>query len=128
MTYKIYIDGSSRGNPGPGGFGLVILSEDERRIEYKYSKHCDNTTNNREELKALIQALEMIDEQNKSLYYNIEEPIDYIIYSDSSYVVNIWNDWLIKWANNNFLKSDNFPPENLDLIKTLFKYYTKKNK
>ena len=109
-----YTDGACSGNPGPGGFGVVVLDDNENLIT-TYSKHNPRTTNNRMELSAILYAL---------LTYGKEKPIP-IVYSDSAYCVNTFNQWMFNWSKNNWLKSDNTPPENLDLIKTYFDWYQK---
>ena len=112
----IYTDGSAKGNGNTnnrGGWGLVV-TRDGVLLE-TYNKKCFNTTNNREEMKAVLKALELI--QTK---YKDEECI---IYSDSTYVVNIWNNWMFKWASNNWINSKGQIIENLDLVKSLYKYF-----
>ena len=107
----IYTDGSCQKNPGPGGFGVVVLDDNENLIR-QYSERCENTTNNREELKAILWAF--------LKYGNKENQI--IIYSDSAYCVNTLTNWMFSWEKNNWKKSDNKTPENLDLIKPFFKH------
>ena len=107
----IYTDGSCQKNPGPGGFGVVVLDDNENLIQ-QYSERCENTTNNREELKAILWAF--------LKYGNKENQI--IIYSDSAYCVNTLTNWMFFWEKNNWKKSDNKTPENLDLIKPFFNY------
>lgn len=86
----IYTDGSSRGNPGPGGYGAILMYNDlKKEISggYRY------TTNNRMELMAVIAALKILKKKN----------LDIIIYSDSSYVVNtVEKKWLNSWIKNDF--------------------------
>jgi ribonuclease HI len=87
---KIYTDGSSRGNPGQGGFGVILLWNNHRK---EISKGFRLTTNNRMELLAVITGLEAITKK--------ELPI--IIYSDSQYVVRaIEEGWLKKWIATDF--------------------------
>ncbi len=87
---KIYTDGSSRGNPGPGGFGVILLWNKHRK---EISKGFRLTTNNRMELLAVITGLEAINKK--------ELPV--IIYSDSQYVVRaIEEGWLKKWIVTDF--------------------------
>ena len=107
----IYTDGSCQKNPGPGGFGVVVLDDNENLIQ-QYSERCENTTNNREELKAILWAF--------LKYGNKENQI--IIYSDSAYCVNTLTNWMFSWEKNNWKKANNQPPENLDLIKPFFNY------
>ena len=107
----IYTDGSCQKNPGPGSFGVVVLDNNENLIQ-QYSERCENTTNNREELKAILWAF--------LKYGNKENQI--IVYSDSAYCVNTLTNWMFSWEKNNWKKSDNKTPENLDLIKPFFKH------
>lgn len=111
---NIYTDGSCHYNPGPGGFSVIILSPDKHEIKYKYTEFEENTTNNRMELKAVLHALKIATEELKS------ETV--FIYSDSAYVVNIFNDWIYKWSRNDWKNSKNLTIENLDLIQPLYKY------
>lgn len=89
-TVTIYTDGSSRGNPGPGGYGVVLLSGNHRKeISQGYRK----TTNNRMELMAVIAGLAALK----------KDQLNVTIYSDSQYVVKaIEEGWLKKWIANNF--------------------------
>tara|TARA_B100000959_G_C14966457_1_gene617954 strand:- start:579 stop:1022 length:444 start_codon:yes stop_codon:yes gene_type:complete len=105
---KIYTDGSSRGNPGPGGYGIVLLYKDKRK---ELSQGYKLTTNNRMELLAVIKALE-------ALKNNI---IDIIIYSDSKYVVeSVEKGWIWNWEKVNFKKK-----QNPDLWKKFIPLYKK---
>ena len=110
----MYTDGACKGNPGPGGFGVVHVKNN--KVEYKYSEQCEHTTNNREELKAILHVFEMAD-KNPDIYY--------VVMSDSAYCVNTINDWIFKWAHNDWKKSNNQPIENPDLIQSLYKYLIK---
>jgi ribonuclease HI len=92
----IYSDGSSRGNPGRGGFGAILISGNHRK-EISGGFHL--TTNNRMELLAVVAALECLKTHSN----------DITIYSDSQYVVNsIEKGWLFKWVKNKkeFTNSD----------------------
>jgi ribonuclease HI len=88
----IYTDGSSRGNPGPGGYGAVLLYGDRRKeLSAGYRK----TTNNRMELMAVIAALEVLKKTGLQI----------TIYTDSQYIVKALNEgWLNKWLATNFAK------------------------
>lgn len=101
----IYTDGSARPtNPGPGGFGVVVLDDNENLIT-TYSKHFDTpVTNNQMELKAILYTL---------IRYGKYNPI---VYSDSAYAINCLNTWRFGWERNGWLKGDGKEPENLDLI------------
>ena len=103
---KIYTDGSSRGNPGPGGYGVVMLYKGNRK---ELSQGYKNTTNNRMELTAVIKALQAIKNNN----------IKITIYSDSKYVVeSIEKGWIWNWEKNNFKKK-----QNIDLWKKFIPLY-----
>ena len=92
---SIYTDGSSRGNPGPGGYGIVMLYKGQRK---ELSQGYRLTTNNRMELMAVIKALEALK----------NDKIDITIYSDSKYVVeSIEKGWIWNWEKKNFKKKLN---------------------
>ena len=86
----IYTDGSSRGNPGPGGFGIVLMSGQHRKdVACGFRR----TTNNRMELLGVITALEMLKIPNSIV----------TIYTDSKYVADAINqNWLSGWIKKNF--------------------------
>ncbi|ADH60924.1 Ribonuclease H [Thermoanaerobacter mathranii subsp. mathranii str. A3] len=103
---EIYTDGACSGNPGPGGWAAVLLYKEARK---EISGFEENTTNNRMELKAVIEALKAL-----------KRPCKVNLYSDSSYVINAFKEgWLEKWQKNNWLKSDKTPVENQELWKEL---------
>ena len=86
----MYTDGSSRGNPGPGGYGAILMWGKHQK---ELSQGFRLTTNNRMELMAIIAGLEAIKKK--------EIPV--IVYSDSQYVINsIQKGWLKKWISNDF--------------------------
>ncbi|HEY4874636.1 MAG TPA: ribonuclease HI [Puia sp.] len=86
----IYTDGASRGNPGPGGYGTILMWKGkEKELSAGYRR----TTNNRMELMAVIAGLEAL----------TKEDLNVIIYSDSQYVVKaVEEGWLKKWIATNF--------------------------
>ena len=95
MSIIIYTDGSARGNPGNGGYGVVLISGEYRK---ELSQGYKKTTNNRMELLAVIVALEKIKQQ----------PSDATVYSDSKYVVDaVGKKWVFNWEKNNFKKKKN---------------------
>lgn len=95
---SIYTDGAARGNPGPGGYGVVLLSGPHKK---ELSQGYRLTTNNRMELMAVIEGLKAIKKA--------EWPVT--IYSDSQYVVNaISKGWLTNWMKTNF-KGDKKNPD-----------------
>ena len=86
----IYTDGASRGNPGPGGYGVVLIWGD---LKKELSQGYRLTTNNRMELMAVIAALEALKKNDLEL----------VIYSDSNYVVKaVMQGWLARWVRTNF--------------------------
>ena len=88
MSIKVimYTDGACRGNPGPGGWGVVLRYLDKHKMLKGYDP---DTTNNRMELKAVIEGL-------KALQRSCE--ID--LYTDSKYVMQGINEWLVNWKRN----------------------------
>ncbi len=87
---KIYTDGAAQGNPGPGGYGVIMKYKD---LEKELSEGFRLTTNNRMELLAVIKGLEAIK----------KEGIPVTIYSDSQYVVNsVEKGWIWGWVKKNF--------------------------
>lgn len=88
----MYTDGASRGNPGPGGYGVILISGNLRKeLSAGYRK----TTNNRMELMGVIAGLEALKKKNLNI----------AIYSDSQYIVKALNEgWLNKWMATNFSK------------------------
>ncbi|MCF0206551.1 MAG: ribonuclease HI [Bacteroidales bacterium] len=104
----IYTDGSSRGNPGPGGFGIVLMSGQYRK---EVAQGFRRTTNNRMELLAVIIALEMLKVANSNV----------TLYTDSKYVANAINDnWLQGWVKKGFKNV-----KNVDLWARFLKIYPK---
>ncbi len=105
---NIYTDGSSRGNPGPGGYGAILISGNHRK---EISAGYKNTTNNRMELLAVIVALESIKLENAEV----------IVTSDSKYVVNaIEQKWIYGWQKKNFKDV-----KNVDLWQRFLKVFNK---
>lgn len=102
---EFYVDGSCLGI-GNGGFGIVGFENE--KLTFAYSKRNENTTNNREEIRAILYVL---------LNYGYDNPI---VYSDSAYCVNTFTSWIYNWESRGWLKGDNKPPENLDLIQAFW--------
>lgn len=98
----IYTDGSCLGNPGPGGYGAVLIYNDNRK---ELSKGYKKTTNNRMEMRAVISALE-----------SLKEPCNVTLYTDSQYVKNaITKKWIDNWLKNGWKTSAKKPVKNKDL-------------
>lgn len=109
MKVRIFTDGACSENPGPGGWGIAINTEKKC---YTFSGNEKLTTNNRMELKALIQALKVILKKEEKFGCKNE----YEIYSDSAYVVNtINNHWIDVWQGNNWKTTKNDDVKNKDL-------------
>lgn len=101
----IYTDGACRGNPGPGGWGVLMIYGGRER-ELKGGE--PQTTNNRMELTAAIRALEAL-----------REPCAVTLYTDSTYVKQGLNEWLPGWKRNGWRTSDKKPVKNKDLWESL---------
>ncbi|MBN1266126.1 MAG: ribonuclease HI [Anaerolineales bacterium] len=105
MTVKIYTDGGSLGNPGPGGYGVVILDENRRELSQGYSL----TTNNRMEILAAIKGLE-----------KLEKSCDVTVYTDSRYLADAINKgWALRWKANRWMRNRKEKALNVDLWKKL---------
>lgn len=89
----LFSDGSALGNPGPGGYGVILRYGDS---EKELSGAHEHTTNNRMELLAVIEGLRAL-----------KEPCDIDVISDSSYVVKGINEWLVNWVKRDFKKVKN---------------------
>jgi ribonuclease HI len=105
MKYVIYTDGACSGNPGPGGWGAIILNEEN---ETNISGKEKSTTNNRMELMAPIMALRKIKKASKI-----------IIYTDSIYLKNGITTWIKNWEKNGWKNANKKPVKNKDLWVTL---------
>lgn len=103
----IFCDGSSLGNPGPGGWG-VVMSRDEKREEFGGGEIY--TTNNKMELMAAINALAKVHEGEST-----------IVHTDSIYVINGITKWVHGWLKNGWKTSQKKPVENIDLWQKLLK-------
>lgn len=111
----IYTDGACSGNPGPGGWGAVLLYKENIKEVYGGEK---DTTNQRMELKAAIEALKAIKVKNW----------DIKLYSDSAYLVNAFQkNWITNWQKNGWKNSKKEPVANQDLWQELVRL-TQENK
>lgn len=103
---EVYTDGACSGNPGPGGWGVLLrYGEHEKEL---FGGEAKATTNNRMELTAAIQALE-----------SLTRPVDVRIHTDSTYVRNGITSWLGKWKRNGWLTADRKAVKNADLWQRL---------
>jgi ribonuclease HI len=102
----IYTDGACSGNPGPGGYGAILIFNG---AEKEISGYIAETTNNRMEIFAVIAAVRAL-----------KEPCELSIYSDSAYVVNAFEKgWLDEWRRDNWSVAEKKKILNLDLWKSL---------
>jgi len=102
---EIYSDGACRGNPGPGGWGVLLrFNTDEKELWGGE----DDTTNSRMELTAVIRALEAL-----------ERPSRARVFTDSQYVQKGISEWVHDWKQRNWRTADKKPVKNLDLWKRL---------
>ena len=102
----IYSDGACSGNPGAGGYGVILRYKGKER---EISGGSAETTNNRMELTAVIEGLSAL-----------KEPCRVMLTTDSKYVVDSVNKgWLYSWKKNNWIKSNNKPVLNVDLWERL---------
>jgi len=89
----LFSDGSALGNPGPGGYGVILRYNDKEKELFGSEAH---TTNNRMELKGVIEGLKAL-----------KQPCEVDVISDSSYVVKGINEWLENWIKRDFKKVKN---------------------
>ena len=108
----LYTDGACSGNPGPGGYGAVLIYEGR---EKEISGGEKSTTNNKMEMMAVIKGLEAL-----------KEPCEVSVYSDSAYIVNaIEQGWIESWKKNGWRKADKKPVKNVDLWERLLELMEK---
>ncbi|HWI52602.1 MAG TPA: ribonuclease HI [Symbiobacteriaceae bacterium] len=105
-TVTIYTDGACSGNPGPGGWGAILMYGEHKR---EISGYEAKTTNNRMEISAAVEALR-----------TLKAPCQVKLYSDSAYLVNAFlQNWLGNWQRNGWVNSKKDPVENQDLWREL---------
>ncbi len=103
----IYTDGACSGNPGPGGWGTILMYKDTKK---EISGGNPDTTNNIMEITAVIEGLKLL-----------KEPCKVQIYSDSAYVVNAFNQhWIENWIKKNWQNSKKEPVKNKELWLELY--------
>ncbi|MDX1627521.1 MAG: ribonuclease HI [Fulvivirga sp.] len=110
----MYTDGAAKGNPGPGGYGTVMLTTvNGKKYRKELAEGFRKTTNNRMELLAVIKGLEAIKKEGRNV----------LIYSDSKYVVEaVEKGWIWNWQKKGFKKK-----ANVDLWQEFIKLYKKHN-
>ena len=103
---ELYTDGACSGNPGPGGYGAILVYAGKEK-EMSGGDH--STTNNRMELLGVITGLSAL-----------REPCEVDLYSDSKYVIDaLEKGWAVSWRKNGWIKSDKKPALNADLWEVL---------
>ena len=113
MKYIVYTDGACSGNPGPGGWGAIII--DEKKNQINLSGREKLTTNNRMELTAPIMALKKIKKSSEIIFY-----------TDSTYLKNGITIWIENWKKNGWKNASKKPVKNKDLWVALDKAAEKK--
>ena len=104
----IYTDGACSGNPGPGGWGTILIYNDKKK---ELSGSSDDTTNNIMEMTAVIEGLKAL-----------KEPCKVTVYSDSAYVVNAFNNnWIEGWIKKGWKNSQKEEVKNKELWEELIK-------
>ena len=102
----MYTDGSCIGNPGPGGYGIVLIYKD---VVKEFSGYVPETTNNRMEITAVIEGLK-----------KVKEPCEITIYTDSAYTMNAFDQgWLDDWILKGWRTANKKPVQNQDLWQEL---------
>ncbi len=103
---ELYTDGACSGNPGPGGYGIVLRY---KGIEKEFSGFAENTTNNRMEITAVVEGFKLL-----------KEPCEVTVYSDSAYTLNAFLlGWIENWQQNNWKTAGKKPVLNVDLWQEL---------
>ena len=103
----IYTDGACSGNPGPGGWGSILMYKENKK---EISGGKENTTNNVMELTAVIEGLKLL-----------KFPCKVKLYSDSAYVVNAFNQkWIYGWLKNGWKNASKEPVKNKELWQELY--------
>ena len=117
---NVYTDGACSGNPGPGGWAIAICMKDKI---HTLSGGIEDTTNNRMELAAIINALNEI----SILRHRYKLSEKFVIHSDSAYCISaINNNWIESWKANGWkLKSSGEPVKNIDLWSAFYPMYEK---
>ncbi len=114
QTYIVFTDGSSRGNPGPGGWAAIVIENGDKLTEL--GGRVEHTTNNRMELEAALRALEFLPEQAVVT-----------IHTDSSYLISGMTKWVAGWKRNGWQTSTKIEVLNRDLWSALDRVAASRN-
>ena len=104
-TIEIYTDGACRGNPGPGGWGALLIAGRHRKTMHGGERE---TTNNRMELRAAIEALNAL-----------KRPSTVVLHTDSKYVMHGITEWMANWKKRGWKTANKKPVKNQDLWEAL---------
>ena len=104
-TLKIYTDGACSGNPGPGGWGAILLYKEHKK---EISGGLKTTTNNQMEMTAVIEALKLLKKES-----------NLTLYTDSKYVMDGITKWIFSWKKNGWRSANKKPVKNLELWQEL---------
>jgi ribonuclease HI len=107
---EVYTDGSSLGNPGPGGYGVVIVHNG--KVVHEIGGHYQDTTNNKMELQAVIETLKYV---SKSEF----DKSEVVIHADSAYVLNGITSWVFNWEKNGWMTANKKPVLNKQIWQEL---------
>ena len=102
---EIYTDGACLGNPGPGGWGAILLYKEHQK---KISGKEKDTTNNRMEMRAVIEALR-----------SLKKSTEAVVYTDSKYVLEGITKWIFSWKKNGWRNANRKEIKNIDLWQDL---------
>ena len=102
MSIKVYTDGACKGNPGPGGWGVYIQSNEDEKELYGGNPE---TTNNQMEMQAALEALKHLKDEGEIIE----------LYTDSNYLRQGITEWIHKWKKNNWKTAAKKPVANRDL-------------
>ena len=111
----IFTDGSAEPNPGPGGWGVVAVSDGRVLWRARGSSRGKQTTNNRMEMSAIIAALRRVPPSAQA-----------VLYSDSNLCVQTLNDWAPRWAANGWRRNQNAEVKNEDLVREAYALKTER--
>lgn len=121
-TFKIYTDGSTKGNGKKfsfGGWAYAIYDENDNLIHFNAGAEND-TTNNKMEMTAILKGIKAI----KILNLNNSEPFNVEIFTDSAYIHNCYKDkWYLTWKRNGWVNSKREPVKNKELWEELIQYF-----
>ncbi len=110
--YIVFTDGASKGNPGPGGWGVFIVAEKLEHV-FELGGREDQTTNNRMEMMAAISALTFFEKKKESCKI--------VIYTDSTYLLKGVTGWMFGWEKNGWMTGAKEPVQNKDLWQELLR-------